>query len=225
VTERTLLSFDGQDEYEAYTHETRGYRYDAWESLTQGEIHSHDAFLHRTLPELEATRSDEGTTLDRWAVSRAWLAHGNPVACLASIRNLLTEEPLHPALDRGEIILMAAELSLTLRDFSATNSLLEKIAADHPCALTGKILRAVSAALEATEDEVEVLDTLRRDTSDDPESCFDVAALLLRFKLIVLGKSWLAWTREVANSTGKLAVLVDLELLEADYLPRLSTEE
>jgi tetratricopeptide (TPR) repeat protein len=205
------------DNYTSYLDETYGYAYAARDIVSIQDLERHDALLEGSEPGLDERDPDELDDFLRLGMARGWRRQGRLERFLQVVDVVLNSDDDHPAVDYGEVYLLAARALVDDTRYERALSMLERaIERSEYDDREYRQLKGVTLhQMGEHERAAECLDALADDHPDDVETYYEVAEDFARIGVEDVARRWISRAREVAERLGDRAVEVDLKLLES----------
>ena len=203
------------DDYPDYLEDTLGYRFDARDVLTLGELHRHDDLLHAdptTLEELDLEALDD---LQRWAVGRNARRRGDTEAFVEAARLVLGGATDHAAIAYAEVYEATVGVLIDAGRFDEAAALLQRFREEHPDA---QQVDGLEVRLAYRRDPLEgraTAEALATAHPDDGELRYELAEDLLAMGMVEEAARWLDEAEAVAVRTADRPLQGDVTLLRA----------
>jgi hypothetical protein len=202
------------DPYEEYLDDTLGYRYEAWDFVTQQEIRRHDELLHADESFLSSLPAAELDDLQRLAVALAWRRLGRRERYLDELLSLTRSTAEHPALDYSDLTTRALLESAHQGASEQARDLLTLFRQRWPEHKTQAAQLQINLALLGGDREqaCTIYEGLMADEPRDAMTVLDLAEDALHCGDSELARRWVEDARQIAQATGDTATLVDITL-------------
>jgi len=206
------------DDYERYLEDEYGYAYGARDMLPLRVLERHDYLADQPREALEEMNVEELDDFEMLGLARGLADDGEFEAFADVLERLLESDAGHDAIRYPEIALFGALIALRHGEAERADEWLRR-SADRwtDRARPAHLLRAQIAVREGDRERAhDLYRSLAEDHPDDPEVAYEIAEDLADEGRKEWAAEWVERCRERAERAGDRAVLVDLDILEAD---------